>query len=83
MYEKKWITKGSIIAADGMLYCYDERKGNLALVNATPEKFDRVSSFKVPLGSGQHWAHPAISDGRLYVRHGEALMVYDIKDKGK
>jgi outer membrane protein assembly factor BamB len=79
MYEEKWITKGSIIAADGMLYCYDERKGNMALVKATPEKFDFISSFEVPLGSGQHWSHPAISDGRLYIRHGEALMVYNIK----
>jgi outer membrane protein assembly factor BamB len=79
MYEKEWITKGSIIYADGMLYCYEEKSGNLALVEATPNDFNIISSFKVPLGSKQHWAHPAISDGRLYVRHGDALMVYDIK----
>ncbi|MEE9119517.1 MAG: PQQ-binding-like beta-propeller repeat protein [Calditrichia bacterium] len=81
MYEKKWFTKGSIITADGMLYCYEEKKGNLALVKANPEKYDKISSFKIPLGSGPHWAHPSISDGRLYVRHGDALMVYDIKGK--
>ena len=81
MYEEKWITKGSIITADGMLYCYEEKNGNLALVKATPEKFDKVSSFKIPLGRGPHWAHPSISDGKLYVRHGEALMVYDIRNK--
>jgi hypothetical protein len=40
-----------------------------------------ISSFKIPLGKGPHWGHPAISDGRLYVRHGEALMVYDIGSK--
>jgi outer membrane protein assembly factor BamB len=79
MYEKKWITKGSIIYADGMLYCYEEKSGNLALVEATPSDFKIISSFEIPLGSKQHWAHPAISDGRLYVRHGEALMVYDIR----
>jgi len=81
MYENKWKNKGSVIAAEGMLYCYEEHKGNLALVRATPEKFDVVSSFQIKMGSKQHWAHPAISDGRLYVRHGEALMVYDIKQK--
>jgi hypothetical protein len=64
-----------------MLYCYEEKKGNLALVKANPEKYDKISSFKIPLGSGPHWAHPSISDGRLYVRHGDALMVYDIKGK--
>ena len=30
MYEKEWKTKGSIIYADGMLYCYEEKNGNLA-----------------------------------------------------
>jgi outer membrane protein assembly factor BamB len=81
MYEEKWNTKGSIISADGMLYCYEEKKGNLALVKANPEKFEKVSSVKIPLGKGPHWGHPSISDGRLYVRHGDALMVYDIKNK--
>ena len=39
-----------------------------------------VSEFKTPLGDGPAWSHPAISDGRLYVRRGAALMVYDIKN---
>jgi len=81
MWEEEWNNKGSIITAEGMLYCYDEKKGNVALVKANPQKFDIVSSFKIPLGKGPHWAHPSISDGRLYMRHGEALMVYDIKSK--
>jgi outer membrane protein assembly factor BamB len=72
-------SKGSIIYADGMFYCYDEA-GNVGLVKASPESFDVVSTFAVTQGSGKHWAHPAISDGRLYIRHGEALMAYDIKN---
>ncbi len=78
-YETEWATKGSIIAADGMLYAYDERNGHLALVKATPQGFQPVSTFRVTQGDGPHWAHPAISDGRLYVRHGDALLAYDIK----
>lgn len=39
------------------------------------------SSFTVTRGAGEHWAHPAISDARVYMRHGEALMVYDIKQE--
>lgn len=81
MYETKWITKGSVIAAESMLYCYEEKKGNLALVKATPQEFKIVSSFRITKGSGQHWSHPSISDGRLYIRHGDTLMVYDIKSK--
>ena len=80
-YETKWKNKGSIIYADGMLYCYEEGGGAVALVKATPKGFHVVSSFQVQHGSGKHWAHPAISDGRLYIRHGEKLAVYGIKGK--
>jgi len=79
MYDTHWINKGAISYADGMLYCYEEKKGNVALVRATPEKFDIVSSFAVTKGTGEHWALPVISGGRLYIRHGEVLMAYDIK----
>jgi hypothetical protein len=78
MWETSWKNKGQIIAADNMLYCYDERSGTLGLVKATPEKFDLVSSFKIPLGSGPHWSHPVISNGNLFIRHMDALMAFDI-----
>ena len=81
MYEKDWHNKGPIISADGMLYCYEEKTGNFGLVKTSPEDFTVVSSFKITQGKGQHWAHPVISDGRLYIRHGDVLMVYDIKAK--
>jgi outer membrane protein assembly factor BamB len=82
MYDNKWNgNKGSIIYADGMLYCYDENTGDVALVKPSPKRFEIVSSFRVTEGSGKHWAHPAMSDGRLYIRHGDALMAYDIKKK--
>jgi outer membrane protein assembly factor BamB len=80
MYETQWITKGSVISADGMLYCYEEKSGNIALVKPNPEKFEIVSSFKIPLGSGVHWSHPVISNGILYVRHMDALMAFKIKE---
>ena len=79
MYEETWKTKGPIAYADGKLYCWEERTGNMALVNATPEKFDIVSTFKVEYGNGPHWAHPYIADGKLLLRHGGVLMVFDIK----
>jgi len=78
-YEKEWDGKGSLAYADGMLYCYNEKSGNIGLVKATPKGFDVISSFKVPLGEDKHWAHPVIFDGKLFIRHGDALMVYDIK----
>ncbi len=68
---------GAIIYADGLFYCYSE-KGEMALVQMDQENFVIKGKFEVPLGRDQHWAHPVIKDGRLYVRHGNALMVYDI-----
>lgn len=79
-YETKWLSKGPIISADGLLYCYEEKSGNLALVKPNPEKFDVVSSFKISKGEGPHWAHPSIYDGKLLVRHGDYLMVYNLKN---
>ena len=81
-WEEHWNCKGSIISAEGMLYIYDEKRGNVGLLKANPEKFDLVSSFKINLGeSGPFWAHPAIHNGVLYIRHTNALMAYDIKAK--
>ena len=81
MYDTPWNgNKGSLIYAEGMFYCYDENDGELGLVRATPEGFKMVSRCKITKGKGKFWAHPSISDGRLYVRHGEHMMVYDIKE---
>ncbi len=80
-YEEKWKTKGNIIAADGMLYVYDEKRGNMGLVRPTPDKFDLVSSFRIKHGKGPHWGHPVIKDGVLYVRHANAIMAYNIQAK--
>jgi len=81
VYKTAWNgSKGSIIYADKMFYCYDE-EGNVGLAKASPKGFDVVGTFAITQGSGKHWAHPAISDGRLYIRHGDTLMVYDIEGK--
>jgi outer membrane protein assembly factor BamB len=82
-WEKTWFNKGPIISADGMLYCYEEKSGNLALVRPNQEKFDLVSSFKITKGDGPHWAHPAIYGGKLFVRHGEYLAVYNLKNSSE
>jgi outer membrane protein assembly factor BamB len=78
--EKELGNKGNIIFADGLLYCYSE-KGDVGIVRPNPKKFDVISSFEISKGSGPHWAHPVISDGKLYIRHGDVLLVYDIKNK--
>ena len=83
---KKWtgrgVGKGCVIYADGMLYCQGEGK-SIGLVEAKPDGFKQVSQFPLPPdGKGELWAHPAISNGRLYIRHGDVLFCYDIKAPG-
>jgi outer membrane protein assembly factor BamB len=78
LYEESWQSKGSIIAADGMLYLYAEKSGIMALAKPNPYRLEVVSSFSITEGTGPHWAHPVIHNGYLFVRHGKALLVYNI-----
>jgi outer membrane protein assembly factor BamB len=77
MYETAGVGAGSVAYADGMLYCYGA-PGTVGLVRASPAGYELAGKFKVTHGKGQHWAHPVISGGRLYIRHGDALMAYDV-----
>ena len=67
-----------VIAADGMLYVYGQ-DGTLLLVKPSREAFTSVSQFTISRGTAEHWAHPTVANGVLYVRHGDALMAYDVK----
>jgi outer membrane protein assembly factor BamB len=77
-YKENKLPVGNVITADGLLYCYSDR-GDLALVNVAPSSFDMVSRTSVTMGTDQHWAHPVIYKGVLYVRHGNTLMAYKVK----
>ena len=80
MYVERWDSKGSMVMADGLLYCYNE-KGNVGIIKPDPESFEVISEFKIDKGAGPHWAHPFIGEGKLLIRHGDVLMVYDIEEK--
>jgi outer membrane protein assembly factor BamB len=79
-YVNKPFRNGVIVYADGLFYCYSEG-GEMALVRADSHSWTVISEFKIPLGTNQHWAHPALAEGHLFVRHGDALMVYDIRER--
>lgn len=78
--DEELLGKGNVIFADGHLYCYSDR-GEVALVKPTASGMEKVSSFMVPYGSEQHWAHLVIAGKKLFVRHGNSLMVYDISQQ--
>jgi outer membrane protein assembly factor BamB len=77
VYSSRDIDKGTVIWADGRLYCYTER-GELALVEPTTVNFIIRGQTDITLGSAQHWAHLVIDNKILYVRRGNALMAFNI-----
>ena len=81
MWITLWNNKGSVISAEGLLYIYEEKGGNVALVRPNSEKLDIISSFQITKGAGPYWSHPVIDKGRLFLRHGDYLAVYSIKAK--
>ncbi len=69
-----------LLYADGLLvFRYD--RGTVVLVAASPTEFQILSQFDPPAGEGPAWAHPALNDGRLYLRHGDFLLCYDLRDR--
>ena len=78
MHRDRQIGRSSVIFADEMLYCYAER-GSVHLVKPNPNNLEIVNSFKITMGTDQHFAHPVIHRGVLYIRQGNTLMAYKIK----
>jgi outer membrane protein assembly factor BamB len=73
----------AVLYADGNLY-FRYEDDTLALIEADPQNYNLISTFKLPKRpgmSGPGWSHLVIVDGRLYARHSDVLMVYDIKAK--
>jgi len=67
----------SVLYAGGhILYRYD--RGLVALVEATPEAYRLKAQFTPPVGKGPAWAHPVVHGRRLYLRHGDLLLCYDL-----
>lgn len=83
--EKEQLGKGAIGYADGHFYCLDEKTGEVALIRATPERWDEVSRFtlepqtKNRKPDGRIWVHPVICNGRLYLRDQEFVHCYQVK----
>ena len=82
----KWrdrsVGKGSVTYADGHLYIQSETNF-VGLAEASSSGYREKGRFEIPDKGAPSWAHPVISDGRLYVRNQDTLLVYDIKARTK
>ena len=82
MWVDRSVGKGSVTYADGQLYIQGENN-LVGLVEATSVGYREKGRFEIPDKGQLSWAHPVISDGRLYVRNQDTLLVYDIKAPAK
>ena len=73
------LTAGSLIAAEGRLYCLAE-DGVLALLEPGPAGCKEVGRFALVKEKKKDvWAHPVISHGLLWLRYHDTLYCYDIR----
>lgn len=87
VWASKNFGKGSAHYADGMLYCLDEKSGEVALVEAVPKGWSEKSRFTLSPQSdlrnpqGGIWPHPVVVNGRLYLRDQQYLFCFDVRGK--
>lgn len=70
--------KGNLIAADNLLFFYADN-GYINLVKGIGSKLEVAGKFKITKGEKEHFSHPVIASGTMYVRHGNTLMAYQVK----
>ena len=74
------VGKGSLVYADGNLYCYSEN-GVVGLVEATPTGYKEKGRFRIQQGSLPTWTHPVVAGGRLYLRDQDTIYAFDVREK--
>jgi outer membrane protein assembly factor BamB len=74
--EKRAFGRGMLLAVGNSLVVLGE-SGELAVVEAAPNGFHRLSGFRFS-SQAQCWAAPAFAHGRLYVRDDDRIACYDV-----
>jgi outer membrane protein assembly factor BamB len=64
-----------LLADQGLLLIVSE-KGDVALVEAIPDKHKELARF--PAIAGKTWNHPVVAHGKLFVRNGEEVACYQL-----
>lgn len=83
--EVKWtdreLWKVTLTWADGLFYCHGHT-GAISLLDADPEGHRVVGRFQLPSDDRyENLAHPVVCGGRLYLRQGATLFVFDVRER--
>jgi outer membrane protein assembly factor BamB len=81
----KWRARGYgagqvLLLPDQGLLLISTEKGEIALVEATPERHKEIAKFKAI--EGKTWNHPVLANGKLFVRNGEEAACFEIALEG-
>jgi outer membrane protein assembly factor BamB len=79
-WKDRSVGKGSVVYADGHLYCFSEN-GVVGLVEATPQGYREKGRFEIEQGSLPTWTHPIVVGGRFYLRDQDTIYAFDVKQK--
>ncbi len=74
---------GCLTYADGRFYLFSD-DGNMALAEPTGTDFKVTGRLRIKEhGKQPTWAHPVVYGGRLYIRYGDRLGVYNVAGRDK
>ncbi len=79
-WKDRSVGKGSLVYADGNLYCFSEN-GVVGLVEATPTGYKEKGRFRIQQDSLPTWTHPVVAGGRLYLRDQDTIYAFDVREK--
>lgn len=81
-WRERSVGPAAILYADGRLYVRGEDKGEVVLLEATPEAYREKGRFTQPERSkSRAWPYPVVANGRLYLRDENLLFCYDVQAK--
>jgi len=86
--EKRALGKGCLTIAEGLMYCVDESRGDVALAAASATGWKEHGRFRLAPQSrirssrGKVWTHPVVANGKLYLRDQEHIYCHDISAGG-
>jgi outer membrane protein assembly factor BamB len=78
---RKWRARGYgngqvLLLAEQSLLLILTEQGEVALVEAKPDRHEEIGRFKAI--EGKTWNHPVVCRGKLYVRNGQEIACFDL-----
>jgi len=79
MWKTKELGMGTCTFVDGHIICFDI-KGNLYLIKPEPTKLNNLATIPaaMPDVKNASWTAPVVANGKLYIRHMQKLICYNL-----